>query len=101
MLSLAFLLLAVTAGLVATAFARQRLRKRIQRLRKELVEVAGDASVGHRLSVGENADMADLAVTINRLFDALGERDQMIQGRDRLFRDSLEQLMRGLAPEGS
>jgi PAS domain S-box-containing protein len=85
--ALAFLLLAVTAALVAAALARQRLKQRIQRLRKELVEVAGDASVGHRLSVGENADMADLAVTINRLFDALGERDQMIQGRDRLFRD--------------
>jgi diguanylate cyclase (GGDEF)-like protein/PAS domain S-box-containing protein len=85
--ALAFLLLAVTAALVAAALSRQRLKQRIQRLRKELVEVAGDASVGHRLSVGENADMADLAVTINRLFDALGERDQMIQGRDRLFRD--------------
>ena len=31
--------------------------------------------------------MADLAVIMNRLFDALGERDQKIQGRDRLFRD--------------
>ena len=31
--------------------------------------------------------MGDLALTINRLFDALSERDQMIQGRDRLFRD--------------
>ena len=52
-----------------------------------MVDVSADASVGRRLDVGDYPDTADLARTINQLFDALGERDQKIQGRDRLFRD--------------
>jgi len=52
-----------------------------------MVDVSADASVGRRLNVGDYPDTADLARTINQLFDALGERDQKIQGRDRLFRD--------------
>ena len=53
----------------------------------ELVAAAGDASVGRRLSVAEAGDIGGLARTINRLFDALGERDEEIQDRDRLFMD--------------
>ncbi len=51
-----------------------------------MVDVSADASVGHRLSTSEHREMADLARTINKLFDALGERDQKIHDRDRLFR---------------
>ena len=90
LVALSLLLTAATVAIVVALIARRRLQERIRRLREELVEVSADASVGHRLSVGEHrdvADLADLAATINRLFDALGERDQKIQGRDRLFRD--------------
>ena len=67
--------------------AKRRLAGRIHTLRDEMVDVSADASVGRRLNVGDYPDTADLARTINQLFDALGERDQKIQGRDRLFRD--------------
>ncbi|MDH3748570.1 MAG: EAL domain-containing protein [Gammaproteobacteria bacterium] len=66
---------------------RRRLSARIKLLNAEMLEVSRDASVGRRLSVPEEADTGALAHTINRLFDALGERDQKIQRRDRLFRD--------------
>ncbi|MCK5326026.1 MAG: EAL domain-containing protein [Woeseiaceae bacterium] len=80
------LVVLVVAGVLILA-ARRRLAHRVRTLRDEMVAVSGDASVGRRLNVGEHSDLADLAITINRLFDALGERDKKIQGRDRLFRD--------------
>ncbi len=67
--------------------ARRSLANRLQALNSELHAVSGDASVGRRLSVPSDPSAAQLAQTINRLFDALGERDQKIQGRDRLFRE--------------
>ena len=66
---------------------QRRLARRIRAIKDELVAVSGDASVGRRLSISDYPDMADLARTINQLFDALGERDEKILGRDRLFRD--------------
>ncbi|MFQ6006283.1 MAG: EAL domain-containing protein [Woeseia sp.] len=53
----------------------------------ELIAVSGDASVGRRLAVPGDGDIAQLAETINRLFDALGERDEKIHDRDRLITD--------------
>jgi diguanylate cyclase (GGDEF)-like protein/PAS domain S-box-containing protein len=90
LVALSFLLAAAAVAIVIAVIGRRRLQARVRRLREELLEVSADASVGHRLSIGEHrdvADLAELAATINRLFDALGERDQKIQGRDRLFRD--------------
>jgi diguanylate cyclase (GGDEF)-like protein/PAS domain S-box-containing protein len=81
-------LLAISVAVaVPVIVGKRRLATRIRTLRDEMVDVSGDASVGRRLHVGDYADTADLARTINQLFDALGERDQKIQGRDRLFRD--------------
>jgi diguanylate cyclase (GGDEF)-like protein/PAS domain S-box-containing protein len=80
---------ALIFAVVAVMFylARQRVLNKIRLLREETVSVSGDASVGRRLSLADHAELADLARTINQLFDALGERDEKIQGRDRLFRD--------------
>jgi diguanylate cyclase (GGDEF)-like protein/PAS domain S-box-containing protein len=79
------LLAVAVAGLVWFWLNRRRLARRLAQLNMELVAAAGDASVGRRLSVAENGDIGGLARTINRLFDALGERDEEIQDRDRLF----------------
>ena len=90
LIALSLLLAAAAVMIVVAVIGRRRLQARVRRLREERVEVSADASVGHRLSIGEHrdvADLAELAATINRLFDALGERDQKIQGRARLFRD--------------
>jgi diguanylate cyclase (GGDEF)-like protein/PAS domain S-box-containing protein len=64
----------------------------LAQLNLELVAAAGDASVGRRLSVAGNGDIGGLAKTINRLFDALGERDAEIQDKDRLFTDFAQTL---------
>ena len=56
-------------------------------LNDELIAVSGDASVGRRLSGTGSVDIDRLASTINRLFDALGERDERIQDRENLFSD--------------
>jgi diguanylate cyclase (GGDEF)-like protein/PAS domain S-box-containing protein len=84
---LLLLLAASIAVTVLIMLRKRRLAMRIRTLRDEMVAVSGDASVGRRLNIGDYPDTAELARTINQLFDALGERDQKIQGRDRLFRD--------------
>ncbi len=75
------------AVLVGISFATQKRRaqRRIEVMNKELLEASQDASVGRRLTVPNDSDSAQLANTVNRLFDALGERDEKIHGRDRLF----------------
>ncbi|MDH3364246.1 MAG: diguanylate cyclase, partial [Gammaproteobacteria bacterium] len=78
--------LAVVAAVIFW-LARRRLARRVQRLNDEMLEASRDASVGRRLAVPDDPDTAQLAHTVNRLFDALGERDEKIQGRDRLFKD--------------
>jgi diguanylate cyclase (GGDEF)-like protein/PAS domain S-box-containing protein len=82
-------------GQLGIVLAPQRGQQRVLPARLELVRVADrgvvapafDASVGRRLSVGGNGDFVRLTDTINHLFDALGERDEKIQDRDRLFAD--------------
>ena len=85
LLAFALLLTLVGAGILWRG--RTRMVERVRRLNDELLAASRDASVGRRLSVPKDPATARLAETINRLFDALGERDQKIQGRDRLFRD--------------
>jgi diguanylate cyclase (GGDEF)-like protein/PAS domain S-box-containing protein len=82
----ALLLVAIIAS-IALWFAKQRSAQRMAKLNQEMLEASRDASVGRRLSIPGDPDAAQLASTINRLFDAVGERDEKIQGRDRLFTD--------------
>ena len=81
------------AALVATGVSvflwrsRGHTLERIDQLNKETLDASRDASVGRRLTIPDDPQSAQLAHTVNRLFDALGERDEKIQGRDRLFSD--------------
>lgn len=79
-------------AIVLAQRSRRRFGKRLQAFRKELIAASADASVGRRLAVSDSGDIADLASTINRLFDALGERDEEIQDRDRLFTEFAQTL---------
>ncbi len=84
--------LAAASGIALIAFllslrANSRLRARLKHFRTELIDVSADSSVGRRLDTTDGDEIAELAGTINRLFDALGERDEEIQDRDRLFAD--------------
>jgi PAS domain S-box-containing protein len=87
LIALSLLLVAAIVVAAMATVARQRLQDQIRRFSEEMVDVSADASVGHRLSTSEHREMADLARTINKLFDALGERDRKIHDRDRLFRN--------------
>jgi diguanylate cyclase (GGDEF)-like protein/PAS domain S-box-containing protein len=93
MTSTVTIIILATLVLVATGVSlylwssRRKMRTRVSRLHEETLEASRDASVGHRLTVPDDPETAQLAHTVNRLFDALGERDERIRGRDRLFRD--------------
>lgn len=80
------LLLAMVGGVVVWR-SKRRLARRLSALNEELIAASADASVGRRLPVSGNGDVDQLAHTINLLFDALGERDEKIQDKDRLFTD--------------
>ena len=84
---LSALLLVTIVAVVMLIAAKRRAAGRMSVMNQELLEASRDASVGRRLTVPSQPDAAQLAATINRLFDALGERDEQIQSRDRLFTD--------------
>jgi len=87
LIALATLAVVATVSSVYLWASRKKIRTRVSRLNEETLEASRDASVGHRLTIPNDPETAQLAHTVNRLFDALGERDEKIQGRDRLFQD--------------
>jgi len=86
-IALATLALVATSASLYLWRTRRKILARISRLNEETLEASRDASVGHRLTIPNDPETAQLAHTVNRLFDALGERDEKILGRDRLFQD--------------
>jgi len=63
-------------------------RRKIAAFHEEVVDVATNVNFGKRIPVERSGDdLAGLGKTINRLFDALGEREQDAQARETLFRD--------------
>lgn len=93
-MSPAFIMLAVTSvAAIAVGIAvwlgasRSILARRVQRLSDEMLEASKDASVGHRLTIPIDPATARIAQNVNRLFDAVAERDEKIQGQDKLFKD--------------
>ena len=90
--SLSILALVAIGSSIYLWAARRKIAARVARLNQETLEASRDASVGHRLTIPNDPETAQLAHTVNRLFDALGERDERIQGRDRLFRDFAQTL---------
>ena len=86
-IALATLALVATVASLYLWRTRRKILARVSRLNEETLEASRDASVGHRLTIPNDPETAQLAHTVNRLFDALGERDEKILGRDRLFQD--------------
>ncbi len=74
-----FSIIAVLSGLLFLALVvgvsqwlgSRRASRRMATLNQEMLEALRDASVGRRLTVPRDADAAQFASTINRLFDAL------------------------------
>ncbi len=67
--------------------SKRRLLRQVTSLNTDMLQASRDASVGRRLPVPENPETAALAHTVNRLFDAIADRDHQIQDRDQLFKD--------------
>jgi diguanylate cyclase (GGDEF)-like protein/PAS domain S-box-containing protein len=85
--SLAILAVVATGAGIYLWVSRRKIRARITRLNEETLEASRDASVGRRLTVPSDPETAQLVQTVNRLFDAVSERDDRLLGRDRLFQD--------------
>jgi len=85
--SLAILAVVATGAGIYLWVSRRKIRARITRLNQETLEASRDASVGRRLTVPSDPETAQLVQTVNRLFDAVSERDDRLLGRDRLFQD--------------
>ncbi len=86
------LLIVLAAMLAVTLIAlllawrwRRLLLRRLNSLNDEMLKVASDASVGRRLQTAAGGEIGELAGTINRLFETLGDRDEEIQDKDKLF----------------
>jgi diguanylate cyclase (GGDEF)-like protein/PAS domain S-box-containing protein len=89
-LLIAILIVALAAALatgVTLWVTSRRQRLRLQALQNELVEVSADAVMGRRLSAKGNGEVGELQRTINKLFDALDDRDEQIHERDKLVTD--------------
>ncbi|MGI9205315.1 MAG: EAL domain-containing protein [Woeseiaceae bacterium] len=89
---LGMLLAAVALSLFLIWRDKNRIVSRVKRLNDELIAVSADSSVGRRLSERGTGSISEVAKTINRLFDAIGERDEEIHDRDRLFADFAQTL---------
>jgi len=85
--ALSFLSLLACVFLFVFWAGKRRLLRQVTSLNSDMLQASRDASVGRRLTIPENPETAALAHTVNRLFDAITERDHQIQGRDQLFRD--------------
>jgi diguanylate cyclase (GGDEF)-like protein/PAS domain S-box-containing protein len=90
--ALATVVLVATGASLHLWVSRRKVRARITQLNQETLEASRDASVGHRLTVPNDPETAQLAHTVNRLFDAISERDDKLRGRDRLFKDFAKTL---------
>jgi len=91
-IALAALLVIALVALVIAWRRRRQLTARLDRLNEEVIAVAGDASVGRRLPGSDDGDMGALTGTINRLFDAIGNRDEELQDKDKLFAEFAQTL---------
>ena len=65
---------------------RRRFHERLRRLNQEILEVSADAAVGRRLRPADDPMLGPLGRSLNRLFDALAEKDEAVFERDRALR---------------
>jgi diguanylate cyclase (GGDEF)-like protein/PAS domain S-box-containing protein len=89
---LSALVLGAGIAFVLTWRAKRKIVSRVSKLNQELIAVSADSSVGRRLSEKGGGSISDVATTINRLFDAIGERDDEIHDRDQMFSDFTQTL---------
>jgi len=81
---ISLLLLALCAWLWGR---RAALVRALSGLNREVFAAAETASFGQRVPAAPQPEVAALGATINRLFDALGSKEQQLQQREALFQD--------------
>lgn len=79
-------------GLVFALLRHRRLEAALERFKATIVEASADSLVGRRIDKQEAGSLGDLADVVNRLLDALSERDEAVQGREQLFMDLVTTL---------
>ena len=67
--------------------ARRQFGRSMKDLNNRILDVSQDVSVGRRLADDATPEAPELSLTLNKLFDALSERDAEIGDRERLFKD--------------
>ena len=82
---LAGALFVTAALLVWSVVRRHRLAEQLRQFESTVVETSADALVGRRLDASGDDEFASLAGTLNRLLDALSEREEALRERDHLF----------------
>ncbi|HEY5656134.1 MAG TPA: EAL domain-containing protein [Woeseiaceae bacterium] len=80
-------LVAIIAAGITGWVALRRHKSRVSALYDEMIAVSADAVMGRRLAERGSGEFLPLVATINKLFDALGERDEQIQDIDDLVID--------------
>lgn len=83
---------AAAGAAIALVAARRRTAAEMQRLEEQIVAVSADAPLGRRIERATGRATAPLEDSINRLFDALVEKDDQIVERERLFRSFVHTL---------
>jgi diguanylate cyclase (GGDEF)-like protein/PAS domain S-box-containing protein len=85
---LAGLALAFAVGCIVFWRALHRYRNRVSQLRKEIVQVAADASFDRRVAgFADNDELNEVGDCFNQLFEALHTRDELAKKREDLFKD--------------
>jgi diguanylate cyclase (GGDEF)-like protein/PAS domain S-box-containing protein len=85
---LAGLALAFAVGCMVFWRALHRYRSRVSQLRKEIVQVAADASFDRRVAgFADNDELNEVGDCFNQLFEALHTRDELAKKREDLFKD--------------
>jgi diguanylate cyclase (GGDEF)-like protein/PAS domain S-box-containing protein len=62
--------------------ARRREAQRLEQFRSEILDAAENAAFGERVTVHDAGPLGELASTVNRLFDALADRDSDLRRRE-------------------
>ncbi|MDJ0927610.1 MAG: EAL domain-containing protein [Gammaproteobacteria bacterium] len=93
---LSLILAAIAAVLAGGCVHFWRSRKvymeRVARLNREVHDAAEKAAFGKRIALTGPTELAELGDSVNRLFDALNQKDIQLRERESLFRDLAETM---------
>ena len=72
--------------------ARRREARRLEQFRSEIVDAAENSTFGERVAVRDAGELGELASTVNRLFDALADRDTDLRRRENAVEELVDTM---------